>query len=145
MKALPFKFEIGSYQMELPSHAEIEVKVPIPSDDQVQQTSTRWTIRLGRFWIFAHTSVEELDGLKRHIDWTSKSNVLVKDVCINGISGITHGDYVPPRTWIDWWLKKGDLTLCLNLQSVEFPVAFPDQQEKLEHNAIIHSIISLVE
>lgn len=61
-------------------------------------------------------------------------------VTINGIPGVTHGDYGPPRTWIDWWFKKGDVMICLNLQSVKFPYTEPTQSEKDEHKAIIASL-----
>jgi hypothetical protein len=59
---------------------------------------------------------------------------------MNGIAGVTHGDYGPPRTWIDWRFKKGDTMICLRLQSKSFPFTEPNEAEIAEHRAIIESI-----
>ena len=136
----PFRFEIGAYAMMLPGDAEIVAKVKKPAPGAYQVTSTHWRILLGRFQIFAHLSVEKLDYLKSFIDSSTKRNVETPAIEVNGVPGVTHGAYGPDRTWIDWWFRKGDTTLCLCLQSAEFPTAQPDDRELAEHQAIIASI-----
>ncbi len=101
---------------------------------------TSWRIELGRFQFFVQLTTAELRRLKDQIDWQTKSNVETPGVKINGIPGVTHGDYGPPRTWIDWWFKRGDTTLCLCLQSVDFPVTLPTEEEASLHRAIIASV-----
>src|SRR4029077_16134951 len=81
-----------------------------------------------------------LGGLKAFIDSTTKNNVTTPSLTVNGIPGVTYGDYGPPRTWIDWWFKKGDTMICMSLQSIAFPYTEPTQSEKDEHTAIICSI-----
>jgi hypothetical protein len=85
-------------------------------------------------------SQQALGGLKAFIDSTTKNNVTTPSLTVNGIPGVTYGDYGPPRTWIDWWFKKGDTMICMSLQSIAFPYTEPTQSEKDEHNAIIGSL-----
>jgi hypothetical protein len=85
-----------------------------------------------------------LRGLKEFIDYETRSDVVVQNIVINDIPGVMHGDYSPPRTWIDWWFRKGDLTIALCLQSKAFPFTQPNDAEIKEHTAIIDSITSIV-
>lgn len=144
MASLPILFEVGSYRMSLPGYATISAEVRLPQNEEVRSTSTRWTIFLGRFQLFVHISVDELSELKRFIDSTTKSDATVQSIVVNGIRGVTHGDYGPSRTWIDWWFKEGDITICFCLQSVAFPATEPTEAELVEHKAIIGSITSLI-
>lgn len=78
--------------------------------------------------------------LKSFIDQQTKGSVYPVPVVVNGIDGETYGDYRPPRTWIDWWFKRGDTMICLNLQSLSFPAAEPTAAEAAEHLEIVGSL-----
>jgi hypothetical protein len=65
---------------------------------------------------------------KQHVDLTP--------VEINGIRGVKYGDYDRQRTWIDWWMKKGDLMICINLQGVGLP---SDAQREM-HLKVVESL-----
>jgi len=139
--SLPFHFEIGPYQIRLPRHAEISAEVKKPPSYAVQTTTTHWQIELGRFRLFAHLDpLNGLGELKSFIDFSTKGNVTTPPIQVNGIDGVTHGDYGPPRTWIDWWFKKGDTMICLCLQSTSFPMTEPTKEEIAEHEAIVESL-----
>ncbi|MHC4160300.1 MAG: hypothetical protein ACYSSO_14640 [Planctomycetota bacterium] len=45
----------------------------------------------------------------------------LKDITINGCRGKMHGDYSEQMTWIDWWIKRDDCMISLNLQGLGMP------------------------
>jgi hypothetical protein len=137
----PFRFEIGPYWILLPGSANITANVRKPRPETCQVAWTHWAVSLGRFDLFIHLdALNDLTELKSFIDYSTKSDVITPSISVNGVSGVTHGDYGPPRTWIDWWLKKGDTMICLCLQSKTFPIQQPNEIELAEHKAIINSI-----
>ena len=137
----PFRAEIGPYWLLLPEGTKISAGVSEPTSGAYQIASTMWTVSLRRFQIFIHLDpIHDLDRLKWHIDHVTKSEVVTPSPTVNGVPGVTHGDYGPPRTWIDWWFKKGDTMICLCLQSKSFPCTKPTEEEIAEHNAIMHSL-----
>ncbi|HWY61616.1 MAG TPA: hypothetical protein VNW15_06920 [Rhizomicrobium sp.] len=138
-----FWFGLGPYQIRLPGHAHVAADVIMPSQEGFGRGFTRWTFGLNRFQIFIHLSGEDLSKLKEFIDYTTKSDVIVRQIQINGIAGVMYGNYGPPRTWIDWWFKNGNTTICLCLQSTSFPFTQPTQAEIDEHDVIIGSITVL--
>jgi hypothetical protein len=107
-----------------------------------------YRVEIGPYWInlprsslFIHLdAINDLSDLKVFIDHSTKSNVTTLTVTVNGISGVKQGGYGPPRTWIDWWFRKGDTMICLCLQSKAFPVTEPSEDEIVEHGAIIESL-----
>jgi hypothetical protein len=136
-----FRFEIGPYWLSLPADARISAEVTEPGPGTAQMAFTTWIVSLGRFQLFINLSaVHDLTDLKVFIDSTTKSNVVTPSIVVNGIPGVTHGGYGPARTWIDWWFKKGDTTICLCLQSKMFPVTEPTQAEIAEHDAVVRSL-----
>ena len=115
-----FRAQFGSYWINLPRTAIIkaEMKIPEPTPKSYQTASTSWNITLRRFQLSVHLDpLGNLNGLKDFIDSVTKSDVIVPTIIVNGIDGVTHGDYWPPQTWIDWWFKKGDLMICMHLGS----------------------------
>jgi hypothetical protein len=141
MQDRPFRFELGPYRLTLPAGADVLARVTGPAPDAYQIASTDWIISLGRFQIFIHLDpLKDLDGLKSFIDYSTKSNVTTPPITVNGVPGVTHGNYGPPRTWIDWWFKKGDTMICLCLQSKSFPFANPTEAEITEHNTVVGSL-----
>ena len=137
----PFRFEIGPYWILLPGNASISPLVTMPTADAYQIALTNWVVSIGRFQLLIHLDpINDLPDLKAFIDRSTKGDVTTPQITVNGVSGVTHGGYGPPRTWIDWWFKKGDTMICLCLQSNSFPVTEPNQAEMEEHNAIIGSI-----
>jgi hypothetical protein len=137
------RFEVGPYWIQLPAHAEIAANVikPPAGAHPHQAAWTDWIISFERFQFFIHLDSRlKLSDLKRLFDQTMKCNVRVNTIGVNGVPGVTHGGYGPPRTWIDWWLKKGDVMICLYLQSRKFAFTEPTPEEMAEHSAIIHSI-----
>jgi len=137
-----FDIEIGGYLLTLPARAQISAKVTSRTNHPLDVVSTHWTIALGRFQMRIHvrSNLEGLAGLKRFIDYTTRSDVEVEHISINGIQSVKYGGYELPRTCIDWWFREGNLTLCVKLQSVEFPHTPPTKNEITEHNEIIASI-----
>ena len=137
----PFRFEVGPYWILLPGTADISATIRKPPPEAYQTAFTHWTISLGRFHLFIHLdAINDLGDLKSFIDYSTKSNVITSAISVNGVLGVTHGHYGPPRTWIDWWFKKGDTMICLCLQAKSFPVQEPNEEEIAEHAAIIGSI-----
>jgi hypothetical protein len=59
-----------------------------------------------------------------------------KPVEINGIRGVTYGEYNNKRSWIDWWLKTGELMICINLQSYSLAT----EADKNLHQKVINSL-----
>ncbi len=64
----------------------------------------------------------------------------VSKITVNDIAGVKYGSYDGARTWLDWWFKKFDVTLCINLQSTQFPQTTPTNKEIEQHINIINSI-----
>lgn len=133
---------IGGYRLTLPENSHVDVEITDRVSDLSEQVLyTYWKINLGKFYFSIHLSPNsELSGLKNFIDFTTKQNVFVKDIVVNNIPGVTHGGYDEPRTWIDWWFRKNDITLCLNLQSKKFPHTVPKENDILLHENIINSL-----
>ena len=137
----PFRADIGPYSILIPDSATLDVKANRPPPEAYQRASTQWIVGLGRYQIFVHLDAKhELGGLKEFIDLQTRGDVVVEQRTINGIPGVRHGGYGPPRTWIDWWFKKGDTMICLCLQSVAFPVTEPSDDEYAEHQEVIESV-----
>ena len=136
-----FRFEIGPYWIQLPGHAEIAANVTRPSAPAHQVAWTDWVISLERFRFFVHLDSRlHLSDLKRLMDQTTKNDTRITTIGVNGIFGVTHGDYGPPRTWNEWRFKKGDMMICLCLHSKTYTNTAPTAEEKAEHFAIIQSI-----
>lgn len=132
---------MGPYCLLLPGAATISADVTRPTPGAYQMALTKWVVLLGRFQFFIHLDpINDLAGLKAFIDNTTKSDVTTPSVTVNGVPGVRHGDYGPPRTWMDWWFKKGDTMICLCLQSKAFPFTKPSEAEIAEHNAIVGSL-----
>jgi hypothetical protein len=135
------RFEIGPYWALIPGSADISAEISKPTADSYQGAWTNWVVTLERFRLGIHLDpINDLSDLKSFIDRSTKSTVTTPSITMNGIAGVTHGDYGPPRTWIDWRFKKGDTMICLRLQSKSFPFTEPNEAEIAEHRAIIESI-----
>jgi len=137
----PFRAEIGPYWILLPGGAKMSAVVKEPTLGAYQTALTKWVVLLGRFQLFIHLDpIKDLGELKSFIDSTTKSDVTTPSITVNGVPGVMHGDYGAPRTWIDWWFKKGDTMICLCLQSTSFPFSKPSEAEIAEHNEIVGSL-----
>jgi len=137
----PFQAQIGSYSLSLPESAEISCDIEKPSEGYAV-VHTHWVVLIGRFRVGIHLDpVNDLGDLKKFIDHSTKSDVKTSSISVNGIGGVTYGDYASPVTWIDWWFKKGDTMICLNLQGTPFPFEeHPTEKEVAEHQAIVGSL-----
>ena len=133
---------IGCYHISLPSETSIEIThTQIDANIPNQHIHTFWKIKLNRFFLSVHlTPTHGLADLKKFIDSTTKSNVNVSKITVNDIAGVKYGSYDGARTWLDWWFKKFDVTLCINLQSTQFPQTTPTNKEIEQHINIINSI-----
>jgi hypothetical protein len=137
----PFRADIGPYSILLPGSATLDVNIRRAPPEAYQMANTQWVVGLRRFQIFVHLDARhELGGLKDFIDYQTRGNVVVDQQVVNDIAGVRHGSYGMPRTWIDWWFKKGDTMICLCLQSVSFPVTEPSDDERAEHYEVIQSL-----
>lgn len=136
-----FRFEVGPYWIQLPAHAEITANVIRPHTSGYQAAWTDWIVSLERFQLFVHLDSRlRLSDLKPLIEQQTKMQAEVATLGVGGVLGVTHGNYGPPRTWIDWWFKRGDVMICLCLQSKALPFTEPTPEEMAEHTAIIQSI-----
>jgi hypothetical protein len=137
----PFQAQIGSYLLSLPGSAEISCDIDKPSEGYAV-VHTHWTVLIGRFSFGIHLDpVNDLGDLKRFIDHSTKSDVNTNPISVNGIAGVTYGSYASPVTRIDWWFKKGDAMICLDLQGIPFPFReHPTEKEVAEHQAIVGSL-----
>ncbi|MEP7209429.1 MAG: hypothetical protein ABI740_01220 [Alphaproteobacteria bacterium] len=140
----PFRFRIGSYWLLLPGDAEVAAKVIGPANDGIrayQMAWTNWTISIGRYVLFLHLDpLQDPEDLKFSIDSQTKGDAITPPITVNGVYDVTHGDYGPRRTWIDWWFKKGDAMLCVCLQSKGIPCLLPSAVELAVHQEIIGSV-----
>ncbi len=73
------------------------------------------------FIFFTETGDKKLEDLAESIFLETKSLPVLKDITINGCPGKMYGDYSEQMTWIDWWIKKGDCMICLNIQGIGMP------------------------
>lgn len=137
------KLHVGSYLLELPRSAKVSADVAIPPTDVVGEGGLLLVALLGKFRFSFHVSPRgEPQGLADFILSCTKRRVNVVPVVINSIPGVTYGGYDPQRTWIDWWLKKGDGMLCINLQTdVSVDGTSPPSKDELDaHSQVINSV-----
>jgi len=139
---------IGSYKLKIPSKYKTDISLTnrdLNINEQILYTY--WKIRIDKFYLSINlSSFHKLDGLKNNIKLITKEDVDVdvdvdvNTITVNDISGVTYGNYEEPRTWIDWWFRKGDTTICINLQSEKFPHTKPTKDDILLHQTIINSL-----
>lgn len=137
----PFQAQIGSYLLRLPGNAELSCGIDKPSEGWAV-VHTHWVAQIGRFRLGIHLDPSgDLSDLKKFIDHSTKSNVNTRRISVNGIDGVLYGSYASPVTRIDWWFKKGDIMICLNLQGTPFPfIEHPTEAEVTEHQSIVDSL-----
>jgi hypothetical protein len=82
-----------------------------------------YEVKMGNHSFIFHTQIgnEEPEGLAEFIQSQTRSLPVLKDVEFNGVKGKQHGAYSKEMSWIDWWLKKGDCMICLNVQGMGMP------------------------
>jgi hypothetical protein len=131
---------LGTYQIWLPPDATVNAKVLIPPVEGVGKADTVWEMHVGNYTLFIHMDCNrEPEDLGEFILSSTKHRPTLKSIEINGIHGVTHGTYYDDykkRSWIDFWLKKGELLLCINLQSYTPPT----ESDKDLHQKILNSI-----
>ena len=132
---------VGPYSLTLPEGADVSVGFSqINKDTQDRKLTTFWDIKLSKFRFFMRLSFVPLTELSGHIEHTTRSQAEVDNIKVGTINCVKSGSYDKPRTWIDWWLKQGDSTLCINLQSVKFPWENASRKDREIHKAMINSI-----
>ncbi len=141
MIARAFHIQVGPYWLALPGSAQVSCEVSKTSAAYTI-AHTHWIALIGRFRLGIHLDpINELCDLKQFIDHSTKSDVATVEIAVNGVEGVMHGAYASPVTEIDWWFKKGDTMICLNLQGLPFPFRErPTDSEVAEHRAIIDSL-----
>jgi hypothetical protein len=124
------KLIVGDYEFTIPDGIKF---LPI-----MRGLWTVYDIQLGIFHIFCHVDIDHHNPeyLKDFILSCTRQDVVLEDVEINGIRGKRYGDYSETRTWIDWYMKKGDSMVCINLQGY----GMPDRQERSQFEKIINSL-----
>ena len=132
---------LGNYELAIPKNAPVTVAIterhPNITD---QKLYTYWNVVLGDFYFQIHLSSEPLSRLQDFIENSTKTTAVIESLNVNEIPGKKWGNYARPRTWIDWWFRKDELTLCVNLQSTIYPFAPPSRRDKVLHEAIIQSL-----
>jgi hypothetical protein len=137
-----FRLALGAYFITLPESAEISVSISRPYAGTHGIAYTHWVAQIGRYRLGIYLDASnDLSQLKEFIDSSTKSDITVTTVTVNGIHGVGYGDYASPVTRIDRWFKKGETMLCLDLQETDyFAKQPPSPEERDEHLAIIGSI-----
>jgi len=78
------------------------------------------------------------EDLRSFILSCTKEYVDLEPVEVNGIRGVRYGSYNEPGGCrIDWWLKKGELMICITLQSSS---NHPSDEDKETHQQIMESV-----
>lgn len=124
------KLNIGPYELIIPEDAKIS-QIP-------HAGTTVYDIQWGIFHFFCHIDPNQNnpDYLGTFILGCTKQEVILEDVEINGIHGKRYGAYSKVRTWIDWYMKKGDSMICINLQGY----GMPNEREKKQLEETINSL-----
>ena len=136
-----YRAQLGPYWLLLPESAILAADVVRSPPGAYRMAFTTWVISLGRFTLRIHLEADRgPQYLKTLVDGLTRGDVTTSEFSINGIRGFKYGGYGPPDTWIDWWVKKGDLTICLTLQSISHTVGEPTRRELEEHERIILSL-----
>ena len=132
---------IGNYEIAIPKSASVTTAITKRNlDIPNQKLYTYWNVDLGDFYFQIHLSSDPLSRLKDFIENSTKTTAVIESLNVNEIPGKKWGDYSRPKTWIDWWFRKDELTLCVNLQSTIYPFAPPTERDKVIHEAIIQSL-----
>ena len=137
------EFHIGCYSIDLPRSATIASEVGIPPTDRIGWGFVYVVAKVGRYRFSFHLDPCQVPSdLARFILSTTKQSVALQAVQFNGVPGVCYGSYNPQRTWFDWWLKKGDSMLCINLQTDITPngAPLPTDEELFDHRHIIESV-----
>ncbi|MHC4554518.1 MAG: hypothetical protein ACYSUS_04355 [Planctomycetota bacterium] len=74
-----------------------------------------------KFTFFTEMTDKEPSELSDLIQSQTRHEATLEDFEINGIIGKKYGSYSDEMTWIDWWLKKEDCLICLNIQGLGMP------------------------
>ena len=131
------KFLIGTYAFLIPPGTEVVAKAVIRPIDDFGTGETVWTFQFGDFAFYIRLDpTDPPEELARFIRSATKKAVDLRPVEINGIKGMSYGDYHEGRSWIDWWLKKGELMICINLQGWKAPTG----AEREVHAAVLGSL-----
>jgi hypothetical protein len=132
-------FLVGAYRFQLPYWAEVKVKPFIPPEDNFGEGSTLWEFVVGSFSFHLHLEAtgrpEDLGGF---ILSCTKERVDLEPVEINGIRGVTYGSYEQPGGCsIEWWLKKGELMICISLLGRDEQAS---EEDRKTHREIMASL-----
>ena len=128
---------IGTYQLQLPQGTTIRAKHSIPPTKKIGEGHTHWEISLGEFILRIHLNPRGIPSdLAGFILSCTKEYVQLDQIEINGTYGVKFGEYTSPRSWTDWWLKRGDLMICINLQGP----ARPTSEDIQLHSQILQSL-----
>lgn len=132
---------LGNYELAIPKNAPVTTALTERNSNIAdQKLHTHWNVDLGDFYFQINLSSNPLSRLKDFVEKSTKTTVLIESLNVNEIPGKKWGDYSRPRTWIDWWFRKDELTLCVNLQSTIYPFVPPTERDKALHEAIIQSL-----
>jgi hypothetical protein len=131
------RFRIGTYAFQIPHSTAVKANVMIPPVDNFGDGGTGWELPFGKFSFFVHLEASgKPEDLGSFILSCTKQYVDLTSVQINGIAGVMYGTYDKQRTWIDWWMKKGELMICINLQGTGTASA----SEQALHAQVIESL-----
>ena len=88
-----------------------------PDWETIRALPNSFEVRMGEYQFLFHTQGHgDPEDLGEWIESQSRSKPNLRDFAVGDCLGKTYGDYSEDFTWIDWWLKKGDCMICLNLQ-----------------------------
>jgi hypothetical protein len=88
------------------------------------------------FNFFTEIGNRKPEDMAEFIESQTKYLPALKDITINHCYGKMYGDYSEQMTWIDWWIKRGDCMICLNIQGI----GMPSQAVKDDVSNILNSL-----
>ena len=132
-------FLVGPYRFQLPHWTEVKTKPLIPLVDNCGEGTTLWEFVLGAFSFHLHLeNTGQPEDLRSFILSCTKKYVDLETVEINGVRGVRYGGYdMAGGCWIDWWMKKGEMMLCIALRSSS---NHPSDEDRRAHQEVIESL-----
>jgi hypothetical protein len=132
-------FWVGPYRFQLPYWTEVKAKPLVPPEDNFGEGSTLWEFSLGTYSFHIHLdTAQQPEDLGVFILTCTKQYVSLDPVEFNGIRGVRYGSYHEPGGCrIAWWLKKGELMICIELQG---PGGLSSDEDMQTHSQIMESL-----
>lgn len=113
---------VGPYRITIPEGAGVDVQLSgLDSRHPQAEITTTWTVYFEGFQFIVRLDPRrDPDYLTTFVFQQTRVEPNVSEVCFNGVRGITCGeiDSRNNSVYVDWWLKRGGMMLCITLRGV---------------------------